>query len=243
MVTRQKEYFKNTKTWKQITTNVPPDMHKALKARVTREYTMSQLIRELVAESEVMRGGYPQPKWSVELSKEMTELRQEVTELRAEARATKVLAETNAKVARGKEAKAKVMDLLDERAESLLPDYKAYAETKTKNEEDPMAKLYEYPPVLMEEDSTDTKTTDEEKRFATWDEWPADLLMPKDEPVSIASATGLPVELEPAAKEEEVEQPAPAADIAEPREKPVKRKPFAFLDKLPKKLGFGRKSA
>jgi hypothetical protein len=87
-------YFKNAKTWKQISTNVPPEMHKALKQRVTRDYTMSQLLRELVAESELMRGGFPQPRWSVELSKELAALRREISELRAETRPVPEMTET-----------------------------------------------------------------------------------------------------------------------------------------------------
>lgn len=81
---KQKEYFQNARTWKQISTNVPHDMHRALKACVTSEYTMSHLLRDLIFESEIMRGGYPQPKWSVELSKELMELRREIADLRAE---------------------------------------------------------------------------------------------------------------------------------------------------------------
>lgn len=81
--TKTKEYFRNAKTWKQISTNVPPEMLKALQERLTADYTMSHLLRDLIAESEVMRGGYPQPRWSVELSRELSELRREISDLRA----------------------------------------------------------------------------------------------------------------------------------------------------------------
>lgn len=104
--TPEKEYFKNANTWKQISTNVPPQMLAVLKSRVTAERTMSHLLRELIAESALMRyGQLPQPSWCVELTqtvgylkeeilaerqmrtdveKALSELRQEIAELRKE---------------------------------------------------------------------------------------------------------------------------------------------------------------
>jgi hypothetical protein len=78
----QERYFKNAQTWRQISTNVPPAMYEALRSRVTKELTMSHVLRELIQESEVMSGGLPQPMWSKELAQELAALRQEVAEVR-----------------------------------------------------------------------------------------------------------------------------------------------------------------
>ena len=73
-------YFKNAQTWKQISTNVPPAMYQTLRSRVTKDLTMSHLLRELIAESDLMRAGsLPRPSWSVELSQHLQALRDEVT--------------------------------------------------------------------------------------------------------------------------------------------------------------------
>lgn len=77
--TPEKEYFKNANTWKQISTNVPPRMLEVLKSRVTAERTMSHLLRELIAESALMRyGQLPQPSWCVELTQTVSYLREEI---------------------------------------------------------------------------------------------------------------------------------------------------------------------
>lgn len=75
----EKEYFKNANTWKQISTNVPPRMLEVLKSRVTAKRTMSHLLRELIAESALMRyGQLPQPSWCVELTQTVSYLKEEI---------------------------------------------------------------------------------------------------------------------------------------------------------------------
>ena len=75
----EKEYFKNANTWKQISTNVPPQMLAVLKSRVTAERTMSHLLREIIAESALMRyGQLPQPSWCVELTQTVGYLKEEI---------------------------------------------------------------------------------------------------------------------------------------------------------------------
>jgi len=85
----EKEFFKNANTWKQISTNVPPKMLEALKSRVTKEFTMSHLLRELIAESSLMRyGQLPRPRWCAELIDEVASLKEEISaekEVRADA--------------------------------------------------------------------------------------------------------------------------------------------------------------
>lgn len=76
---QEKEYFKNAQTWKQISTNVPPSMLERLKSRVTPDFTMSHLLREIIAESALMRYGHlPQPSWCVELTQNVSYLREEI---------------------------------------------------------------------------------------------------------------------------------------------------------------------
>lgn len=90
----QERFFKNAQTWKQISTNVPPEMLKALKKQLSDEYTMSHLLRDLIAESDVMKGGLPQPIWSKELTKSVAAMREEIAELRNE---LAVMSETRGK--------------------------------------------------------------------------------------------------------------------------------------------------
>lgn len=76
----EKEYFRNATTWKQISTNVPPKMLEVLKSRVTTDFTMSHLLRELIAESSLMRyGQLPRPSWCAELIDQVAALREEVS--------------------------------------------------------------------------------------------------------------------------------------------------------------------
>ena len=75
-----KEYFKNAQTWKQISTNVPHDTYDALRRRVTKDISMSKLLRDIIMESDFMRtGNLPSPCWSVELTQHIVALRAEVT--------------------------------------------------------------------------------------------------------------------------------------------------------------------
>lgn len=74
-----KEYFKNAQTWKQISTNVPHEMYNALRSRVTKDISMSKLLRDIITESDFMRvGNLPSPCWSVELTQHIVALRAEV---------------------------------------------------------------------------------------------------------------------------------------------------------------------
>lgn len=74
-----KEYFKNAQTWKQISTNVPHEIYHALRSRVTKDISMSKLLRDIITESDFMRvGNLPSPCWSVELTQHIVALRAEV---------------------------------------------------------------------------------------------------------------------------------------------------------------------
>ncbi|MBA4027074.1 MAG: hypothetical protein C0473_02415 [Cyanobacteria bacterium DS3.002] len=74
-----KEYFKNAQTWKQISTNVQHEMYNALRSRVTKDISMSKLLRDIITESDFMRvGNLPSPCWSVELTQHVVALRAEV---------------------------------------------------------------------------------------------------------------------------------------------------------------------
>lgn len=74
-----REYFKNAQTWKQISTNVPHDMYNALRSRVTKDISMSKLLRDIITESDFMKAGnLPSPCWSVELTQHVIALRAEV---------------------------------------------------------------------------------------------------------------------------------------------------------------------
>lgn len=84
MPREQERFFKNAQTWKQISTNVPPEMLKALKKQLSDEYTMSHLLRDLIAESDVMKDGLPQPIWSKELAKSVAAMREEISGLKNE---------------------------------------------------------------------------------------------------------------------------------------------------------------
>jgi len=79
----EKKYFKNQKTWKQVSTNLPPHMYQALRGQVTGERTMSHVLRELIADSSLMRAGVPNTNWPLELASELRNLRQEIAELKA----------------------------------------------------------------------------------------------------------------------------------------------------------------
>lgn len=171
-VTKEREFFSNRNTWKQISTNVPPAMLQALKERVSSEYTMSHLLRDMIAESEVMRGGYPQPKWSMELSRELAGLRAEIAELRA----------------------AQVVQEKEEPEELVC-------ETAETREEPAQEILAEWPIV------------------------PAVAMVPQETPAREQSVVP------------QVVSPKEAEEL------PKKIKPFGFLKNLPKKLGFGQRSA
>lgn len=79
----EKKYFKNQKTWKQVSTNLPPHMYQALRSQVSGERTMSHVLRELIADSSLIRAGVPSTNWPQELAAELRDLRKEIAELKA----------------------------------------------------------------------------------------------------------------------------------------------------------------
>jgi hypothetical protein len=92
--TPEKEYARNAKTWKQVTTTVPPQMLEVLKSRVTEDFTMSHVLRELIAESSLMRyGQLPRPRWCADLIDQVAALKEEVSQLRKDMQATPPAAE------------------------------------------------------------------------------------------------------------------------------------------------------
>lgn len=78
--------WRGKNTWRQISTNVPPETLKVLRQIISKnKSTMSQLLRELIEESPVMKyGNAPQPIWASQLSENIAALRTEIAELRAE---------------------------------------------------------------------------------------------------------------------------------------------------------------
>ncbi len=71
--------LQNAQTWKQVTTNLPHDMYRALRRRVNKDISMSQLLRELIADSDLIKAGnLPRPSWSVELMEHIVALRAEI---------------------------------------------------------------------------------------------------------------------------------------------------------------------
>jgi len=98
---QEKEFFKNAQTWKQISTNVPPRMLEVLKSRVTKDFTMSHLLREIIAESALMRYGHlPQPSWCVELTQNVAYLKEEIlAERQMRAGVEKALSELKEEIA------------------------------------------------------------------------------------------------------------------------------------------------
>lgn len=95
------ERFKNAKTWKQISTNVPHEMYRRLHSKVTKDITMSQLLRDLISESALMRyDNLPRPCWSVELTQHVAALRDELSaEKQVRADVEKTLSELRAEIA------------------------------------------------------------------------------------------------------------------------------------------------
>ncbi|MBA4073440.1 MAG: hypothetical protein C0508_00280 [Cyanobacteria bacterium PR.023] len=78
--------WRGKNTWKQVSTNVPPETLKVLRQVISKNKSnMSQLLRELIDESTVMKyGAVPQPLWASQLSENITALRSEIADLRAE---------------------------------------------------------------------------------------------------------------------------------------------------------------
>lgn len=88
----QEKISKNAKAFKVISTSVPPEMHKALTAQVTDEYTMSHLLRDLIQQSHLMRGAIPSPQFSHDLEKSVVSLKEEIAQLRKDMQALSVAA-------------------------------------------------------------------------------------------------------------------------------------------------------
>lgn len=78
--------WRGKNTWRQISTNVPPETIKVLRQLIkNNDSNMSQLLREIIDESPVMKyGNIPQPIWASQLSNNIAALRTEIAELRAE---------------------------------------------------------------------------------------------------------------------------------------------------------------
>lgn len=78
--------WRGKNTWKQVSTNVPPETLKVLRQVISKNKSnMSQLLRELIDESPVMKyGTVPQPLWASQLAENIDALRVEIADLRAE---------------------------------------------------------------------------------------------------------------------------------------------------------------
>lgn len=78
--------WRGKNTWRQISTNVPPETLKALRHLISKhDSNMSQLLREIIDESPVIKyGNLPQPTWASVLSENIASLRAEIAELRTE---------------------------------------------------------------------------------------------------------------------------------------------------------------
>jgi hypothetical protein len=54
-------------------------MYRELRSQVTKERTMSHLLREMIADSQLKKAGHlPKPSWSVELTQHIAALRAEI---------------------------------------------------------------------------------------------------------------------------------------------------------------------
>lgn len=82
----EREPWRGKNTWKQISTNVPPETLKVLSQIVKKDNTsMSQLIREIIDDSHLIKyGDVPRPTWAAEFNESITALREEIADLRAE---------------------------------------------------------------------------------------------------------------------------------------------------------------
>lgn len=78
--------WRGKNTWRQTSTNVPPETLKALRLLISKhDSNMSQLLGEIIDESPVIKyGNLPQPTWASVLSENIASLRAEIAELRAE---------------------------------------------------------------------------------------------------------------------------------------------------------------
>lgn len=157
----EREFFKNANTWKQISTNVPPKMLAALKSCVTKEFTMSHLLRELIAESSLMRyGQLPRPSWCAELIDQVASLREEIsTEKQVRVDVEKVLFELRNEIAELRKGTIPVVEpavtvrqmRYEERAQivALLQDEKK-AEPSSKRETQTLQFAPDYDPYTDE---------------------------------------------------------------------------------------------
>jgi|GEM_PF-3892435 hypothetical protein len=92
MPSAQEKTLKNAKAFKVISTSVSPEMHKALRAQVTEEYTMSHLLRDLIQQSHLMRGGPQSQQFSLDLEKSVVSLKEEIAQLRKDMQALSLAA-------------------------------------------------------------------------------------------------------------------------------------------------------
>ncbi len=103
----QEQILKNAKAFKVISTTVPPEMHKALTAQVTDEYTMSRLLRDLIQKSDLMRGSTPSGEYSHDLEKSVVSLKEEIAQLRKDMQALSLAASAPAALAPAQKSKTK----------------------------------------------------------------------------------------------------------------------------------------
>lgn len=214
-------FFNSAQKWKQVSTNVSPEMHKALKSQVTSVRTMSHVIRELIQESALMRyGRMPQPAWSDELAQSLALLRTEVAELKAEL-ATKTEQARPEPVADRQQEKATIVPGIE--------PVSLEAEAESKGQSDTTGDEQEFNSELIIQQCID----DEMSR----DPWSFEKMRGAGESEKEEQEKEAPI-LETAPQTQEEAQPEiGSGEIQE------KRKPFAFLGKIAKMVGVARKTA
>lgn len=210
--------MQNRKPWKQVTTNVPPHMYQALKKQVTKERTMSQVLRELIAESDVMRAGrMPRPSWSMDLADELAEVRRELAELKTDVRAA---TDTRAKSPSQPSYNWQVSPTWQPPAlKAVLAAREAAKKEAESSSESKPESAPDLPDLYDSPDPYDFDIVDTEENFAL-------------------EAADFFEEFQ--AKREETE--APADDWSQEPEQETRTKPFSFLGKLTGMLGV-RKTA
>lgn len=211
--------MQNRKPWKQVTTNVPPHMYQALKKQVTKERTMSQVLRELIAESDVMRAGtMPRPSWSMDLANELAEVRRELAELKADLRAA---AESRAKTTSQPSYNWQVSPTWQPPALKAVLAAREAAKEEAESSKSKSESAPELPDLYDSPDPYDFDIVDTEENFAL-------------------EAAEFFKEFQ--AKHEETEAPADDSSMKLEPEPETRTKPFSFLGKLTGMLGV-RKTA
>jgi len=202
-------------------------MYQALKKQVTKERTMSQVLRELIAESDVMRAGtMPRPSWSMDLAHELAEMRRELAELKADVRSA-----TDAR------AKSPSQPSYNWQASPiwLTPSIKAVLAAKPEPESEPESE--------SESESSESKPESAPDLYDSPDPYDFDIV-DTQENFALEAAEFFK---EFQAKREETEAPADDWSLEsepdlEQEQQETKSKPFSFLGKLTGMLGV-RKTA